>query len=165
MTARPRCASLDAMNRHLMLVSLAVLATALGTALAVARPGSASGTTLTLHVSGTKLAEVDVPPLVTSKTSPESPGDELIGVSRLSGSARGTRYLACAVAKQGGSVETALYDCRVTYVLSGGTIVAEGVVHVARTSVAAIVGGTGAYAGASGTLTASPAGVDRLAVR
>jgi hypothetical protein len=69
------------------------------------------------------------------------------------------------VAKQGGSVETALYDCRVTYVLSGGTIVAEGVVHVARTSVAAIVGGTGAYAGASGTLTASPAGVDRLAVR
>ena len=59
------------------------------------------------------------------------------------------------------SPEQALYACQVTYVLARGTITAAGVVRLSGTATAAITGGTGAYAGARGTLT-SRLGADRL---
>jgi hypothetical protein len=146
---------LDGMNRH-RLISLCVLALALLLpALALGAHRGKGDSTLKLTVTGTKLSEVDVPPLITSKTSPETPGDEILAVSRIGGAAAGRRYLACAVTQTAPSIEKALYFCQVTYVLAHGTITAAGVVHLNGTSTAAVTGGTGAYAGARGSLVSS----------
>lgn len=127
-----------------------MLAVLLLTAVAQAH-GSADP--LRLTVTGTKISGVDVPPLITSKRSPETPGDEVIAVSRVGGGAHGKRYLVCSVTQTAPSISKALYACQVTYVLTGGTITAAGVVHLDGRASAAVTGGTGAYAGAHGTLT------------
>jgi len=111
-----------------------------------------------------KLSEVDLPPLIRSKRSPETPGDELIAASKVSGGgAGGSRYLMCAAARKGASVESALYSCQVTYNLADGTITAAGVARIGGSApvTVAITGGTGAYAGASGTATCAN-GTDTL---
>jgi hypothetical protein len=125
-----------------------------------------AGQTLVLKNSALKVTPIDLPPLVRSKRSPETAGDELIASSKVSGGgASGTRYLMCAVAKRGGSVEHALYSCQITYNLTAGTITAATVARVggSRPVTAAITGGTGAYAGASGTVS-SAAGTDTLTI-
>jgi hypothetical protein len=139
----------------------ALLATAAAittTALVLTAGGQAqqpAGQTLVLHNSAMKIAQVDVPPLVRSKRSPETPGDEVIANSKVGGAATGNRYLVCLAAKQGKSVETALYSCQVTYNLANGTITAAGVAHISPSPpiTVPVTGGTGAYAGARGTLT------------
>ena len=134
-------------------------------ALLLATEAQAHGTamTLDLKITGTTISEVDVPPLVTSKTSPETPGDQVIAVSRVSGSASGHRYLMCAATGTAPSVEQGLYACQVTYVLARGTITASGVVRLSGRATAAITGGTGAYAGARGVLASVP-GRDTLSL-
>jgi hypothetical protein len=69
----------------------------------------------------------------------------------------------CAAARKGASVESALYSCQVTYNLAEGTITAAGVARIGGSApvTMAITGGTGAYAGASGTVT-SANGTDTL---
>jgi hypothetical protein len=116
-----------------------------------------SGQTLVLQSSAMKISTVDVPPLVRSKRSPETPGDEVIASSKISGAATGNRYLVCLAAKQSKSVETALYSCQVTYNLADGTIAAAGVARIGGSApvTVAVTGGTGAYASARGTLTSS----------
>jgi hypothetical protein len=128
------------------------------TALVLTAGGQAqqpAGQTLVLHDSAMKIANIDVPPLVRSERSPETPGDEVIASSKVGGAASGARYLVCLAAKQGKSVETALYSCQVTYNLANGTITAAGVAHINPSPpiVVPVTGGTGAYAGARGTLT------------
>ena len=139
----------------LTLVAAAALA-AVAAVLLPAGEAQATRTTdtvLKLNVTATKLSTVDVPPLITSKRSPESPGDEVIALSKISGPATGRRFLVCTVTETAPSIEKALYSCQVTYTLAGGTITAAGVVHLNDTATAAITGGTGAYAGARGVLT------------
>ena len=125
-----------------------------------------AGRTIVLQNSGTKLSTVDVPPLTRSKRSPTTPGDEVIASSRIAGAAAGGRYLVCAAAKQGPSVEKALYSCQVTYNLADGTITAAGVARIGAggSITVAVTGGTGAYDGARGTLT-SKAGADTLTLQ
>jgi hypothetical protein len=145
--------------------SVAVVAATAAAVLAVAAQAhGTSGTVLRLDVTGTKISTVDVPPLITSKRSPETPGDELVAISKLSGSAGGRRYLLCVVTQTAPSIEKALYACQVTFALSGGTITASGVVHLSGRATAAITGGTGAYAGARGVLS-STSGRDTLTLR
>jgi hypothetical protein len=127
-------------------------------ALVVTEGGQAqqpAGQTLVLHNSAMKISQVDVPPLVRSKRSPETPGDEVIANSKVGGAATGARYLVCLAAKQGRSVESALYSCSVTYNLANGTITAAGVARITPNPpiTVPVTGGTGAYAGARGTLT------------
>jgi hypothetical protein len=143
------------MTKTAFIITVAAAIAAALLAVAV-RANGASSHVLHLSVTGTKISEVDVPPLITSKTSPETPGDEVIASSRVGGSTAGHRYLMCAAAQQAPSVETALYSCQVTYVLRGGTITAAGVVRIAGRATAAITGGTGSYAGARGTLVSAP---------
>ena len=110
-----------------LLLSAAAATTA---ALVITDGGQAqqpTGQTLVLKNSAMKLADVDVPPLVRSKRSPETPGDEVIATSKVTGAASGSRYLFCAAAKRGKSIEKALYSCQVTYTLANGTITAAGV--------------------------------------
>jgi hypothetical protein len=113
-----------------------------------------------------KISTIDIPPLVRSKRSPETPGDEVIASSKVSGAATGNRYLVCLAAKQGKSVETALYSCQVTYNLANGTITAAGVARIGGSApvTVAVTGGTGAYASARGTLTSS-SGKDTLTLQ
>jgi hypothetical protein len=140
-----------------LLVSVAAIT---ASALVLTAGGQAqqpSGQTVVLQNSAMRLAEVDVPPLVRSKRSPATPGDEVIATSKVSGAATGARYLFCAAAKQGKSIETALYACQVTYTLANGTITAAGVARIGGSApvTVAVTGGTGAYAGARGTLTSA----------
>jgi hypothetical protein len=110
-----------------------------------------------LQNAAMRIATVDVPPLARSERSPETPGDQVIATSKVSGAATGARYLVCAAAKRGKSVESALYSCQATYALSNGTIVAAGVAQIGGSApvTVAVTGGTGAYAGARGMLTSS----------
>jgi hypothetical protein len=149
------------MKNRTLIAAAALLAVA---ALPVARghaqaPGPR---TLVLHVGATKIATVDVPPLIRSKRSPETPGDEVIGVSKVSGSDSGRLYLHCTVVRKGRSIPRATYSCLGTYVLGDGTITAAGVVRLDKPSTVAINGGTGAFAGARGTMHATPDGTDTL---
>ena len=114
-----------------------------------------------LSVTATKISTVDVPPLITSKRSPETPGDEVLAVSKVEGASAGHRYLTCSATQTAPSIERALYACQVTYVLTRGTITAAGVVHLSGTATAAVTGGTGIYTGARGVLTSKP-GMDIL---
>lgn len=156
--------TLDSMIKHtrrsLAGIASLVAATATVVLLATQAQGSASRT-LHLTISGTKIATVDVPPLITSKTSPETPGDEVIAVSKVTGPTRGRRYLVCSATETAASVERALYSCQITYVLRGGTITAAAVAHITGNATAAITGGTGIYAAARGTL-ATRQGADTL---
>jgi hypothetical protein len=120
--------------------------------------------TLVLHLGAPKIATVDVPPLIRSKRSPETPGDEVIGISKVSGADSGRLYLHCTVVRRGRSIARATYSCLGTYVLRDGTITAAGVVRLDRPSDAAVTGGTGAFAGARGTLHTTPDGTDTLAL-
>ena len=142
---------------RLTLVAAAALAAVAAVLLPAgeAQANRTTATVLKLNVTATKLSTVDVPPLVTSKRSPESPGDEVIAVSKISGPSVGRRFLMCTATQTAASVEKALYSCQVTYTLTGGTITAAGVVHLNDTTKAAITGGTGAYAGARGVLTSA----------
>lgn len=150
------------MNKHTLISACGIAAVLAALALAggsFAR--GASTKTLRLTITATKISDVDVPPLVTSKASPETAGDEVIAVSRVRGAATGRRYLVCTATQTAPSIETALYSCHVTYVLAGGTITADGVVRLDGSSTAAVTGGTGVFAAAHGTLIAGP-GVDIL---
>lgn len=143
------------MNKHTLITACGIAAVLAAVALAGGTLAhGASSKTLRLTITGTKISDVDVPPLVTSKTSPETPGDEVIAVSRVGGAATGRRYLVCTVTQTAPSVEKALYSCNVTYVLAGGTITADGVVRLDGSSTVAVTGGTGAFAAARGTLLA-----------
>ena len=83
-----------------------------------------------------------------------TPGDVLIGASKVYDQA-GTRSLGrtaelCTITSGGSNFACAL---DVTLLLNDGTLVVSGDPHPARTPwTAAVVGGTGAYAGARGTL-------------
>ena len=141
-------------------LTAAALVAAMLLGFAVQARGSSSQV-IHLSVTGTKISTVDVPPLITSRKSPETAGDQIIAVSKVPG---GHRYLVCTVTKTAPSIETALYACQVTYTLAGGTITAAGVVHVAGRATAAVTGGTGKYTGARGVLLSVP-GTDTLTLQ
>jgi hypothetical protein len=156
------------MTTHRIAAAALTLAAVAATTLVVAAEGhgqAPTGRTLVLHVGKTKIVGVDVPPLIHGKHSPETPGDELIATSNVTGGTTGRRYLQCAVVRKGRDIAHARYGCTVTYNLEGGTITAAGVVSVAKPATAAITGGTGAYAGASGSLTSVPGDADTLTLR
>lgn len=156
------------MNKHTLLTVISTAAVAASLTVLVLTAGAqarqSGPSSLRLTVSATKLSTVDVPPLITNKHSPETPGDEIIAISRISGAATGHRYLTCVVTATAPSIEKAVYACQVTYTLSRGTITAAGVVRLSGVATAAITGGTGAYTGARGALHSGP-GTDVLTLR
>ena len=118
------------------------------------------GTTFLLKFQPRRAHFVDVPPK-RGMTHP-TPGDVLIGASKVYDQA-GTRALGhtaelCTITAGGSDFACAL---DVTLLLHDGTLVVSGAPHPARTPwTAAVVGGTGAYAGARGALrvTDAPSG-------
>jgi hypothetical protein len=153
-------------HHHIAAVALASAAAATSALILTAGGDAHPARTLALRNTGLDIHQVDLPPLISGPSSPESPGDELIATSRVKGSAKGKRYLFCAVAKQGASVETALYSCQVTYRLARGTIDAAGAGRVGGSKPVsmAVTGGSGAYSAASGTIT-SHSGKDSIRLK
>src|SRR5262245_60350114 len=128
------------MTNRTRLIAAAGAAAAAATPLVLAAGGHAqapTGRTLTLQVSDTKISTVDVPPLIRNRKSPETVGDQVIGVSKVAGSAGGRLYLRCTVVVKGASVARATYSCAGTYVLADGTIDAAGVVRLDKPSTVA----------------------------
>lgn len=103
---------------------------------------------------------VDLPPRQTSQQSPASVGDEFIFTSRLfrSGQRVGTVHAVCTITKRSQNPERLPSSCVGTFDLRRGTIeLAIGGV-LTDTLEIAITGGTGDYAGASGTVTSRSVG-------
>lgn len=164
----PEAFEMHTTNRHRIAATLFVLAFAgAGTGLAVADSDEAQerlSATMVVKNRIVKMSTVDVPPLIRSRRSPETPGDQAIFVSKLSGDRSGRRYLHCTVVRQGKSYATALLSCDATYVLSDGSITAAGVAAIdnGKPVEGAITGGTGAYPGARGVVSSAPDGTDTL---
>jgi hypothetical protein len=143
----------------------AFLAASITAAIIVTNAGgeASQGRTITLTevAKGASFGFVDNPPTTTFTREGEprrlSPGDleiEAITVANTQG-ARVGRFHAYCVVTRPGIFARHEEECTGTYRLNDGTITVADVFAGSETSdwTAAIVGGTGAYAGARGTLT------------
>ncbi len=137
--------------RRLPVLISAVLA-ASGMALAFAVGGGAqapaAGTTIQLAEKEVSSTNIDNPP------DKFSQGDEFVFESKLTdpatGNSAGKDGGYCVIihaARKGGSAQ-----CSVTLFLSGGTIAVDGGVRFAKTFSLPVVGGTGTYEGARGSV-------------
>jgi hypothetical protein len=135
---------------------LVLAATAVVAALVVAAPGgaqSSGGRTLKLSARTGPVSLVDLPPAMKRKSPRPSAGDEVVFTDKVSGDASGTEHVACVVTKAGKTIEKSLVHCTGTVVLKDGTLEFGVELGLAdATSSGAITGGSGAYAGARGTL-------------
>jgi hypothetical protein len=124
--------------------------TAVGVA-AVSRTSTSSMTTLRLVEKEQSFHFVDVPP-TSGPDSPPSQGDSFVLTSTLwtkAGKRAGTLRASCVVTSGGNGTVT----CYGTFGLKGGRLAAMTTIRgESRTTRIAIVGGTGAYAGARGEM-------------
>ena len=118
-----------------------------------------TGTTITVQEKVQVVVQDDVAPK--SKARRVSVGDRLVTRQSLFDADKrriGTLYSDCTSVGPAGSFPRLLLLCKVTYRLADGQIVAMGAIRFDDADAAlAIVGGTGDYAGARGTVkTAKP---------
>jgi len=113
--------------------------------------------TLALTLSGTRIAAVDQPPRHHGPHSPNSTGDIVIETGRLTGDRSGRFFLHCTALRPGRDLAKEPFLCHASYMLSDGSINVTGVIRLEDPEGvdAAITGGTGAYAGARGSLHGS----------
>ena len=146
-------------STSVLLTAAAALAAASITAAArpdagPAQAGAPTGTLELLEREG-RARFVDHPP-VGGRRRPPSLGDELVitGVDRdpATGARAGRSSMTCTLLGASG------LDCRGTLVLRDGQIAVQGVAGDAPPATVAVVGGTGRYAGARGTMTVTEAG-------
>jgi hypothetical protein len=145
------------------LIPAALAAAVTAAALAASASGDPSPATLRLTQLDHHFKLVDVAPRG-GDAKPPSQGDELVIGGRLRQGARaaGSSDLVCTVTQPG---RRAVADCSGTLVLAHGDITFAGVNAFAqRSNVAAITGGTGDYAGATGTVTTRDGAGDRTAI-
>jgi hypothetical protein len=140
------------MTKYLLIAVAAVLVLAAGS-----QAQSPGDRTLALTLSEGKVAAVDQPPRHHGPHSPNSVGDTVIATGRLTGDRTGRFFLHCTALRPGRDLAKEPFLCHAAYVLTDGSINATGVIRLedSRETHAAITGGTGAYAGARGTLTGS----------
>jgi allene oxide cyclase len=147
------------MKRLSLTLSVAVVCAvaAAGIASAGGRPGAVHHQTLTLVEHDGPFSFVDLPPVQNGPGRSVTPGDLLVltnPLTRSDGSKAGTLRAACTVIDARTSVDTAIFHCNGSYVLRHGTLAVSttGPVASAPTLRLAVTGGTGAYAGARGTV-------------
>ena len=140
---------------------LALLAVPAAAALAVAGLSTAAAApskarTFSVLESNLQLSAIDLPPTQGTESDPPSRGDMVVFTKRLStpsGKRAGLMHVVCTVTVPRPSLETSLFQCDGTYALRGGTLaISHGGPISARTLRLAVTGGTGAYAGARGTI-------------
>ena len=127
--------------------------------LLAAHPGAATGTTggttLTFHFRSETFRPVDVPPRGGDE-APPSPGDYIVVTNGLyqSGDRVGALHATCVVTRRVANPDKTPLFCSGAYKVPGGTIVGSALLRISgSTSHIAVTGGTGQYAGASGTST------------
>jgi hypothetical protein len=137
-------------------------AVALSAAIAVPALTSAqvpAATTITVQEKVQTVVQDDIAPK--SKAHKVSAGDRLITIQSLFDVSKkriGTLYTDCTSVGPTASFPHVKLLCQTTYTLPQGQIIASGVARLDGPGGLAIVGGTGAYAGAHGTVTlAKPA--------
>jgi hypothetical protein len=133
------------------LISAALAAAAVLAVVAATASGHSSGQTIKLVQHDSSFQFVDVAPKGGAQ-EPPSQGDEYVigGTDTENGKPAGRTSLVCTITKPGAK---GLSQCVGTLILPRGTISASGVSYIATNSdTYAVTGGTGVYAGASGTL-------------
>jgi len=150
-------------NTRIVAIAAAVVAIPL-TALSLqptnaASTSSAADTFRLVERQGT-FRYVDLPPKQRSEESPPTAGDEIVLTSRLyrSGDRVGTLHAVCTFTRRTANFDRLPASCAGTFVLKGGSIqVAAGGMLKDKFELA-ITGGTGRFAGASGTVTSDSTG-------
>jgi hypothetical protein len=128
--------------------------------LMVTSPGSATGTTsesstLTFRMRTGSFRFIDMPPKAATADAPPSPGDYLVLTNRIfkAGDRVGTLHATCVVTRRAANPDRTPLLCTGAYRLPGGTLTGTTVLTTSATTHIAITGGTGRFAGASGTST------------
>jgi hypothetical protein len=153
------------MSRPLLFIAVLLALAAIPAGLALGDSPAPGPRTIKLKERGGSLKALDLPPRARTAHSPASPGDEVVFTRSLTsadGRAAGTFHAVCVVTKPHGGIETSLYQCSGTYVLTDGTLALDFAGSLSGQSrTFAITGGTGNYAGARGTV-ASVGGTDTI---
>ena len=144
------------MKRLTLSLAVACAVVATGIASADGRPAAVHGHTFTLVEHDGPFSFVDLPPQ-NGNGRGVTAGDLLVltnPLTRPDGSTAGTLHAACTVIDARTSIDTAILHCNGSYVLRHGTLALSttGAVASAPTLSLAVTGGTGAYAGARGTV-------------
>ena len=144
------------MKRLALSLAVACVAAAGGLASANARPAAIHHRTFKLTEHDGPFHFVDLPPQ-NGPGRTVSAGDLVILTNPLTGrdgARAGTLHAVCTVTDPRSSVETAIFQCNGSYVLRRGTLAVSAIGPVAGASTLriAVTGGTGAYAGARGTV-------------
>jgi len=143
------------LRKPVLVTLIAVAAVAVAVVVTAATAGSSPRTqTFRLIEKSQDFHFTDTPPLSSSPDQPPSAGDSFVFVSKLetqSGQRAGTLRAQCTVVEGG---ENGTLTCYGSFGLAAGQLMGmatvrgdQNVTHIA------IVGGTGAYVGARGTLT------------
>jgi allene oxide cyclase-like protein len=149
------------MKRIALASAAAVAAAAIGLPSATARTAGPRTFTLVEHAGG--LSAVDLPPIAASATAPPSRGDMVVFNKPLTtpgGRRAGTLHAVCTVTQPHRSIETAMFQCDGTYVLSRGQLTFSTAARIgsAPKLTVAVTGGTGAYADARGVIVSTEEG-------
>jgi hypothetical protein len=146
------------MRRVASLATVAVAATVIAGILTTGGAAQVPGerTFKIIEGSGGTFKFVDNAPKAKNPRNPRfSAGDALIFTTPLFNTANkriGTVHVSCAVTRGGKNFSRASLQCNGTYALRNGTLAASAVVIRGDANIA-VVGGTGAYEGARGSIT------------
>jgi hypothetical protein len=143
--------------RRRVVASLVALSSVPAIALVAASQSTATGSeSMTLQFRGSTFDMIDVPPTSSDPDAPPSPGDYFVLSNKLfrDGDRVGSLFATCLFPKGAGSSASIPLLCTGSYKLPGGTLVGTALLksddpvnHIA------ITGGTGRYAGMTGTAT------------
>lgn len=141
--------------------AVAVGVAAVPVILIAAHPSTATGTTsasatLTFHFRPETFRLIDMPPKATGENAPPSPGDYFVLTNGLykAGERVGALHATCVVTRRAAHPERTPLFCSGSYKIPGGSLVGSALLRFGgTTSHIAVTGGTGQYAGASGTST------------
>lgn len=135
------------------LVAIAALFAALAGTGSADHPGSQTLTFVERNNQGT-FEYIDHPPKAPGRSESVSPGDVLLGTNALYNAANtrreGRLFFKCTAVRGAKRFERSTFLCEVTVRLSNGTLVASAVLSFGKPVAGAVIGGSGAYEGASG---------------
>ena len=145
------------MKRLIVFVAVICAVGVAGIALADGRSAAVAAQTFTLVEHDGPFSFVDLPPVQSGPGRSVTPGDLLVltnPLTRPGGAKAGRLYAACTVIDARTSIDDAILHCNGSYVLPRGTLALSTTEPVASapTLRLAVTGGTGAYAGARGTV-------------
>lgn len=144
-------------------VAAVVAATALtgGALLVAGQPAATGAGAMTFRYENGTFKFIDVPPMATSQDEPPSPGDYFVLTNKLfRGQDRvGGLNATCLVTKRTSNPDRTPLLCSGVYNLPGGTLVGSALLRSGdNINTIAVTGGTGRFAGMSGTSVETPSG-------